>query len=76
MKKVDIEALLLPENYEELEEKENNLLYRPGLGWKKNSYSPFLHKALNNTMPPLPVKQYSKEEIQTLEQVMKKEGKL
>lgn len=71
MKKLDVEALLLPENYEEFEGKEFFNDYKfDNSGKKWPAYR------LEDIKPALQVKKYTKEEILVLEEKMKKSGKL
>lgn len=70
MKKLDIEGLLLPENFEDFEGRELEVKYQIGY-CKVNKYMDF-----STVTIPKPVKVYTKEEIIALEDKMKKEGKL
>lgn len=63
MKKLDIEGLLMPENYDELETKELK-------------YKAHIVSITEITRPPSPIKLYNKTEILALEAKMKAEGKL
>lgn len=75
MRKLDIQSLLMPENYDELEITEQTILYKSSLG-KRNGFSKDWNTKIGIYNQPKPVKRFTKEEIAALEVLMKKEGKL